>query len=83
MIAAVLEQWHRIAYRIQPITGQSQVTLTIIHTWKPAFFSNVAILCTKPKAEKTCNKFENKSELPEFTSISSPTKNLKLILECS
>lgn len=34
--------------------GESQVTLTIIHTWKPALFSNVAILCTKPKAENTC-----------------------------
>jgi hypothetical protein len=38
------------------MTSKSQVTLTIIHTWKPALFSNVAILWTKPKAENTCNE---------------------------
>lgn len=28
------------------------------HTWKPAAFSKVAILCTKPKAENTYDKFK-------------------------
>lgn len=43
---------------ISKVHGVCSTKKDPIQTWKPAAFSNVAILCTKPKAENTWKMFQ-------------------------